>query len=648
MANAFSETCQRNLIALPEEIRAYIPPRDSWALDAATRAEKMKRERVRRHRLATLLATGKDPAKKNATIWKPDVILEKRHAFKAGCAADPVFFIENCVWTRDPENKVRAGRILPLLVFDFARKHYFDPWLTALTNIEYRLCIRKSRRMLLSIYRMAWHVWRFRFVPNSHSWVSSDKENKVDKFNDWNSLLGKWRSIWHAAADHYPWMFPDLENHSPYNKLMNIRFPEWRDGAKRAIDEECWSNEMLGILPADPRSFAASDGFADEAAYIERLQELLFGAEDMTPDLCLGSTAPPDVQNLFWKRSELEGVRTETVPWIRNPLNLEGIRWDAQAEWRGPHTRRWRGKIYDDKLKTRPSAEIGREWDIDPMATAGAKVWANYLPERNCMPDDPQHPHWDLYERDRDTVVWYDVGRSDPWSMIWLQVKPDLGVVDVVDYWMRGDVTNHWWIPLLLGWPWSHRGRWLTKPEAMRWTDAVPWTYDQDEQEIIQRWHGRQRDVGGRPHWMYGDFIGGANTPTDLYTVEDRFHQYGLMCSSRPAQWRMEQLIEHANEVMLRIRISGFLVGKRPCGGRWPSIDECYAMWRRGERSKTQGHQATPIHDDYSHTGQATIFGAQWLPARVEARIMEDRKRVVIPRSDKQQFAQRGKAGWWS
>jgi hypothetical protein len=220
---------------LPPEIAKHIPQSDWWAIDPVVRTHYIQKEIKRRHRLARMLADGFD-LETDRTVWTPDKVVYKRQKFKESCAADPIFFIDNCIWTKDPEGKVGVNQDLPLKVFEYARKFWLGRWIQEIEDRTGRTTHDKSRRMLLSIYRMALEVWCMRFLPGSKSWVATDKQTKLDNWYDFDSLLGKFRVMWDYCVKGYPWLFPELPPHTEVNKLNYLRFPEWViDGVK--IDE---------------------------------------------------------------------------------------------------------------------------------------------------------------------------------------------------------------------------------------------------------------------------------------------------------------------------------------------------------------------------------------------------------------------------
>jgi len=625
------EACEERTLwawdSIPKEIQRHLCFDDAWAIRPDTRKAYLNDEMQRRHTLAVLLGEGVD--RRTGKKIHRDDLLEKRTAFKNACAKDPIFFINNCVWTKDAEQRVGFRQEIPLRVFDYAKRLWIEPWLEGVETGEGSHTHDKSRRMIMSIYRMALEAWCFRFVEGSKRWVSTDKEDKLDLWYDFDSLLGKFRVIWDECVRYFPWLFPALPPHSDVNKLKYLRFPEWVAGGTR-IDQSVWGNELKGILPSDPRGGAANGGFVDEAAWVLEIKKLLDAAGPMTTCLDMASSAPDNPANLFWKRRELKGITHNVAPWWLNPLNIEGIHESVSelvhpedmwaGEVRGPWTKRWRSDWYNKEAEKVTSEETGRNVDIDPLATAGARIFLNYDASRIEGTQDPNDPTWDLYDPRHELQVWYDPGRGDPWSLIWVQIDHKEGWVNIVDYDMSSDKTVHYFVPMLKGWPVRSMERWRTAPEALPWREVVPWGYDKDRIARMERWNSRRNDRGGRITIMNGDFYGTTHHGSDLYSVEERLQRYGLAAQSVPSNYQVNRFLEGANEVMLRVRISGFLVDFRP-EGRWPSLNECFQFWRRQDKKETRGKPADPKHDQYSHTGMAFTYGAHLLPMLIRGRV---------------------------
>lgn len=639
-----SQTPEQLWAELPPEIRLLIPKVDAWGLSRYTREERLKKEIHRRRRLSQLLANGIDIDTKKQK-WAPREITKKREAFKRACAADPIFEIENTLWTRDPEGRMGLGKQLPMILFDYQRKFWIEPWTKDLDRMHVRRIHKKDRRMRMTITRMAFEKWKFRYVPSSHSWVCTDKDSTLDSGEDWNSLFGKFRFFWKMARTYYPWLYPPLPSHSDVNKAKYLRYPEKDYDTGRTLEEDrlVIGNEIYGDLPSDVamRGGAAGEGFVDEAAWIEKLEKAVGSFDDMTPKISYVSSPGPN-RKVYFERAasgELLGFEINKVTWLMDPEKVAGIMWATSemeewpyaGEYRG-HSKLWRSPAYRDGAKGKTPEEMARNWDGDCSATAGGKVYRNYNPDVVCGSTDPEHPSYDLYDPNLELQVWVDVGRDDPWSFIWVQIDRKLGWVNIVDYWMKRDVTVHWWVPLLKGWPLRAKDKWVSAPEALPWNMVVKRWYTAPEEKIIDYWYKRriQRHQGAKIALMCGDFIGSAHGFTDLMSVGERVQHYQIPWQSHSVSHQMDALYEHADEVMLRTRISGRLVGIRP-EGLWPSIDDCFLFWRRGESSESRHTPAKPLHDEYSHTGTAYLYGARYLPATIQATLSENRTRIVEP-----------------
>jgi hypothetical protein len=335
------------------------------------------------------------------------------------------------------------------------------------------------------------------------------------------------------------------------------------------------------------------------------------------------------------------------VPWWLNPLNIYGLEWREDAEHYGPHTQKWRSVWYDKEEEKTPRTEMARNVDIDPLAVAGGKVFLNYSAERTNGSKVLGDPTWDLYTPDLPLQIWYDVGRGDPWAFWWIQVDYENGWVNVVDFTTRDTVTVHWWVPMLLGWNFDNKKNWITAPERMPWKEAVPWPYDADEEMRVRRWHSRRGQLGGQIESGWGCHFGTHRHGSDQYSVQQRLAEYGIIMQSMPAQYQMDTWIEQADEVLLRTRVSGFLVDKRPQNGRWPAPNEIFTFWRRAEQKESTMKAAQPLHDDYSHGGTAWVFGARWLPMLVQAKMRGGHERTIIPPRDPVGKVEYSSRGWF-
>jgi len=91
--------------------------------------------------------------------------------------AHPWYFLQNYVWTEDPVDKINPIKRFPCHL----------PHLEYITNVwmEEKLCLfPKSRRMIMSWWAVAVHLWGTMFFPSRHTFFVSMKEELADELID--------------------------------------------------------------------------------------------------------------------------------------------------------------------------------------------------------------------------------------------------------------------------------------------------------------------------------------------------------------------------------------------------------------------------------------------------------------------------------
>lgn len=583
--------------ALPEKIRERVPSEDAWAIREEDRYARWIETGHRRKELAERLL---DPRNPN--------LLAERTAFKHACAADPVRFMRNCIWTRDPEGPITRPRELPLVPLRFQIDNWVKPWHDGLYQRRQRCVHEKTRRNLFTITLAAFATWGFRFIPGWKNWFASYEDSMVDNLDEWDSLFAKVRYMWTKCVEFYPWLFPVLPDHTDVNKKGYLKFPEWRDGGHE-IDRACWGNEILGLNPSDVagRGRGCGWGAMDEASWVDELEATLDSIESMTPHLVLGGTPPKNAQHPFAIIVKQGGAWLKnTAHWTHNAGNIENIRWDPEAETRGPWTEKWRNPWYERILEENRGREhiVSRNYDLDYEASASGRVFLGFMPSFQVGSTDPAADDYDLYDPSWPLYCWFDTGRGDPWAWWWVQISDQTGEIRVVDYYMRDDVTVDYFAPMIGGWNFDQRASWLTAPDRLPWRQAVPWRYTAEEERIIRRWYGRVR-----PKWLRGDDDVKSRHGSSLHTMATILGAYKHVVISSSMAHNREKWIEHANACLPHVRISGFLKNYRP-KDRWPSAEDVFMYWSR-LASTEAGREAKPRHDDYSHPGTAFVYGCQ-------------------------------------
>lgn len=582
---------------LPPEIKAHIPVADAWGLHPDTAYEKWRQAAFARKRLAERLL---DTRNSN--------LAEERARFKRAIWSDPIRFFSNVIWTKDPEAPWGRPKELPFVPFQYVLDQWIGPWYTNLRKRRTRTIHRKTRRVMFSISLMGFEYFCWRTLPGYKAWVSSYRDDKVDNLDSWDSLFAKLRFFHRKAREFYPWLFPDMPSSSDVNKKYIWAFPEWSmEGHK--IDQACWGNELLGIVPTDLAGARAGGylrGTADEVAWYEAPKGLIEAADPATPHLGMGST-PKDPQNYFSVRSRerTESVLVTETHWTHNPLQSQGIYWDPDDEWgmRPGMTKGWRTKLYVQILEENRAdlTVVARNHDLAEQATSGGKVFLTWSASSNISEkEDLYDPEWPLY-------VWYDVGYGDPWAFWWVQISDATHEILIVDYYMKAGVGPDFFIPMIQGWNFDQQAQWRAAPSRKLFLEQFPnYRYSLQEEEIIRRWYGRRR-----PRYLVGDHSG-KQRHGGQRSVEQTWQDYGMFSLSSSPAHHMNDWILHANACIPRMQLSKRLVGLRP-ERSWPSADEIFEYWSRMESTEA-GREAKPLHDDYSHGGTAIVYGCQHLP----------------------------------
>jgi hypothetical protein len=621
-------------VELPPEIQKRIPERDRWALDPDSRKAAIEAEAARRLRLSRYLMRPENGA--------------ARMEFQTRCR-DPKFFFKNCLWTKDPERRLGCGLELPLIPYSYMLDfvplkdgvmgggwiEMWDAYTTARLRGEHleevRLLHEKGRRLLMSIAVMGFGVHGIRFRDGFKMWVSSAKEDLIDKTGeDWDALLGKFRFMWRKCHEFYPWLFPALDKEgTTKNKLLRIEFPEWKIEGKD-VAPGAVGNNVIGVMPNEVASRGGAElvGFIDEAGWVEDLDAFLDNIEESTPFLIMASTPPKNAEHPFGKRAlgGIEGYKITTTHWTMNPVFSNGIYWDKDADHRGPYTEHWRSPYYVQRLKTRELHEVARNLDLDYRSTAGTRIFTSWQPSKQVGPNSPPSPGFDLYDPAFRLELWLDVGRRDPWAAIWVCISDVTGEIRIVDYWMRAGVTAEWWIPIIQGWNPLRIAEWKTAPSLgmQPWARAVEGHYGEEDRALMRFWYERfANNPMGRPTTIVIDAYARGHHGNAPHSVEEIFRAYGFDVYCQSTAHNMDSWIEHTNTVLRRVKVSGRIADRKPLSGgvRYPSINDSLIYWCWGDPTPRESRTAQkPLHDVYSHGCTALIYGSMRQPSKWEGR----------------------------
>lgn len=319
----------------------------------------------------------------------------------AACKKDPVFFINNFLWT--PNDKYTQYDF-PFVLFPIQEEYV--RWLVdKIRNGEDGLA-EKSREMGATWIATAVMLWFWLFEDNFNALLGSYKQELVDdKTKD--SLFGM---IDYNIRVLPKWMLPkrfDFLKHRTRMKLIN---PE--------------SNNVIKgdtMNPEFGRGSRRTVVFMDEGPFWEYFQDAWDAAADTTN--CRITVGTPNGRNSFWRLRTDEELKIDVMRlhWSDHPLK--------DQQW------------YEFEKSRRTPEQVAQELDINYNKSQQGRVYPEWEEvAKGEFPYDPQLP---LY------VSW-DFGRSDDTAIIWWQRASDGTLVIVDCYWNTGK-TIDFYVPFITG-----------------------------------------------------------------------------------------------------------------------------------------------------------------------------------------------------
>jgi len=216
------------------------------------------------------------------------------------CSKDCRYWIETWAWTFDP--RLSEGKFRPFLLFP-VQVDYID-WLNLRYKNQEDGIVEKSRDMGFSWLSVAWATWKFLFEDGFTCVFGSNLIRNVDTLGNHKSLFEKIRMILRALP---VWMLPKgFSKRAHLNTKLRIINPE-RNGI---ITGEGGHN--IG------RSDRASIVFIDEAAHVERAEEVEQALSQTTDCRIWGST-PKGSGNLFYTKVKSDQFPVFRFHWQQDP-----------------------------------------------------------------------------------------------------------------------------------------------------------------------------------------------------------------------------------------------------------------------------------------------------------------------------------------
>ena len=348
------------------------------------------------------------------------------------CKKDPVFFINNFLFTYDPR-KTGYGQHIPFILYDYQEDAV--PVIREHIDRGQDLLIEKSRDMGASWLFLAVAYWGLNF----QGWISlmgSRNEKFVDTRGDMGSLFEKLR-------------------------YMDRKLPKWLSlGFKEGMTDK----SLLLINPNDKSTIAGESNnvyfgtagrykfiLFDEFSKWDKTDETAWrSAGDATPCRIANSTPSERGKNCqFYKLIE-GGIDKLTLHWTKHPDKNRGLYYERDEEKiiLNPDNLEdlqkandlWKAGVrvgsdwYDFECERRDEVEIAQELDIAYDASLAGAIFSKFDPKTQIKKVE--------YRSNLPLYVSWDFG-MDTTALLWIQTD---GITDYIidEYQNKGEDIYHY------------------------------------------------------------------------------------------------------------------------------------------------------------------------------------------------------------
>ena len=265
---------------------------------------------------------------------------------KRRCKKDPLYFINNFVYTLSFSDKNPSGKLMKFKLYDFQES--FINELTWSFQNKQDIVLDKSRDMGVTWLNVSWDVWAWLFLDNFQCLWGSKKEDDVDSGGNPKTMFGKADIILQNLPS---FLLP--KGWEPYNhrNFMRMKNPE--------------NGNIISGESANPhfsRSGRFSKIFLDEFAFWEFAEAVWSATGDSSRYRVIVST-PHGMSNMFADIRFGGNIKHIEMHWRLHPEKGKDAWYDeAQLRWRSP----W----YDKEIKRRLTSKdasiknIQQELDI--------------------------------------------------------------------------------------------------------------------------------------------------------------------------------------------------------------------------------------------------------------------------------------------
>jgi hypothetical protein len=230
--------------------------------------------------------------------------------------SNPVAFIQDWLRTYDPRNMSRP--FMPFILFERQKEYIY--WLLDRMQSSENGLVEKSRDMGISYLSCGFAVWAWRFWPGVKIGFGSNKEVKVDRLGDMDSLFEKLRTmILDLPAEFLPVGYKHRE-HSHFMKLIN---PE----TLASITGEAGVN--IG------RGGRTTMYFVDESAHLEQ-PDKIDAALSANTNIRIDVSSVNGMGNPFYRRRHNGSTPVFVFDWKQDPRKDQAW-YDQKAKELEPH-----------------------------------------------------------------------------------------------------------------------------------------------------------------------------------------------------------------------------------------------------------------------------------------------------------------------
>jgi hypothetical protein len=311
-----------------------------------------------------------------------------RELVKEKIRRDPVYFIENWVWTYDPRKKIK---IIPFILYPFQKD--FIRKLEANYQAKKPLLVEKSRDMGFSWLVLSFITWKALTERGFSAGIGSRKAQLVDELGNMKSLMERVRFI----LRHLPHKLRSGYNQKRHSKNYLIQIPETEAHISGEAGDEIGRGDRTSLY------------LLDEFAFIPR-SSIVQAAVSQTSDFLIYGSTPNGKGNEFSRLRWKTEIDVFTMDWKQHP--------DKNEEW------------YEKQKQLLDEVTIAQEIDRSYSKSKAGRVFQWFDAEKHGSKEIRYNPN-------QPVILTFDWGIGDPTACLFMQYYD--GTIHIFDWYERKD-----------------------------------------------------------------------------------------------------------------------------------------------------------------------------------------------------------------